>query len=193
MHVGVIAGRGVEAGFLEATAESAVRLSDALGFDELPEFSLQEIDDEQLTTNRRGQVDCTVIDNLPAFVNGGLTVVVTSRDLGVGDDYPRPLNFLYGISHKGRGNLLMSTHRMRTTGDFAALTLHESGHSFGLVEAGQPNYDRISSFAGHCVNPCVMQPGNDYADLQKMVRQNQSRDPFCGDCSGFLGRVLRPA
>lgn len=168
---------------LIAAASSIVRLADSMGFRGDPDVSLQTLADDVLTLNRRGQVDRTVIDTMP--YDDKLRLIVTARDLGVGDAETARLSFVFGTSRLGR--VIMSTQRLQTTDDFGALTLHEAGHAEGLVQASQRNYDRLSSFSGHCVNRCVMLPGNSYTDMRSMVKRYQSDDPFCGDCSDFLG------
>jgi len=188
--VNIVAERSVENEFLVAAAGSSLRLSEAAGLTGESDFRVQEIGDNDLKTNRLGQVDCAAIDTIPEFVRGGLTMVITARDLGVGPSHPRRLNFVFGMSHNAKGKLILSTHRMRSTGDFGALATHEGGHSLGLVNPLMKNYDNDNFFPGHCVNDCVMQPAHSYDDMPNMVRQNERAHPFCGDCTGYLNFIL---
>ena len=178
----ILAEAAVAPEYLEAAAGSIVQLADGMGIQTDPDITLKTIPDELLTLNRRGQVDRTVIDALPS--DERLRLLITARDLGAGDAESSRLNYLFGTSRLGR--VIMSTLRVRSVDDFGALVLHESGHAEGLVQPSARNYDRISKFGGHCVNRCLMQPGNSYADMQSMVTRYRSSDPFCGDCSGFL-------
>lgn len=189
MPVNLVADSGVEQEHIVAVCASAYQLSEAIGLPTDPELRVQRIGDRVLRMNSRGQIDESVINDLAPLRNGGLTFVVVSKDLGVPDSYPRQLNFLFGVSNKNTGNVILSTHRMQTVEDVQALALHESGHSVGLVSETARNYDRLSSFAGHCVNDCVMVPGNSYADMVKMRSRIEQPHPFCGDCTGFLSRM----
>lgn len=168
---------------LIAATISIVRLADSMGFRGDPDVSFKTIQNNVLTLNRNGQIDRTVIDAMP--YEDKLRLIVTARDLGVGDAERARLNFVFGTSRLGR--VIMSTQRLQTSDDFGALTLHEAGHAEGLVQTSQSNYDRLSSFGGHCVNQCLMLPGNSYTDMQSMVRRYHSHNPFCDDCSDFLG------
>lgn len=185
----IIAEAAVAPEYLEAAAGSIVRLADSMGVQTDPDITLRTIPDEVLTLNSRGQVDRTIIDAVP--YDDSLKVLVTARDLGVGDSETSRLNYVFGTSRLGR--LIMSTLRVQTSDDFGSLVLHEAGHAEGLVQPTARNYDRVSGFGGHCVNLCLMLPGNSYADMQSMVSRYRSNDPFCGDCSSFLlGRPRLP-
>lgn len=191
LHVNLIAERGVEREFIDAAAASALQLADAMGMSQEPQYDLHTIEESVLAVNRKGQVDAAVLDTITPFTLGGLSMLIVSRDLGVGDTYPRPLNFVYGVSTMAKGNLVVSTHRMQSVGMFQTLTLHEAGHAVGLVTDTAPNYDRVSSFAGHCVKRCIMRPGNNISDMQKLTRDAHVHGPFCGDCSGYLRSRVR--
>lgn len=185
----LLAEAAVASDYLEAAAGSVIRLADSMGVQTEPDITLKVIPDDVLSLNSRGQVDRTVIDAVP--YDDSLRVLVTARDLGVGDAEPSRLNYVFGTSRLGR--VIMSTLRMRTSDDFGALALHEAGHAEGLVQPTARNYDHISSSGGHCVNQCLMLSGNSYADVQPMVSRYRSNDPFCGDCSSFLlGRPRLP-
>ena len=174
---------------LEAAAGSIMQLADSMGIQADPDITLSTIPDDLLALNSRGQVDRTVIDAIP--YDDSLRVLVTARDLGAGDSESSPLNYVFGTSRLGR--VVVSTLRVRTSDDFGSLVLHEAGHAEGLVQLSARNYNRFSGFGGHCVNQCLMLPGNSYADMQSMVTRYRSSAPFCGDCSDFLlGRPRLP-
>lgn len=192
MPVTIVADRRLDEDLFVGAVSFAWQLSDAYGIGYDPQLSIQRISEGDLRHNRLGQVDCTVIDDLPRFANKGITAVVVAKDLGVPDNYRRPLNFLYGVSNFRSGNFIMSTHRLKLPEDAGAIALHEAGHSLGLVPETAPNYDRLSSFPGHCQNVCIMRPGSGYSDDEKMVKHIDSHDPFCVDCIALL-RGMRHA
>src|SRR5688572_32096069 len=84
---------------LESAAAAIIRLADSMGCGD-PKISLKPLPDELLPLNQRGQVDRTIINGFPQ--DESLRLVVTGRDLGVGDDEPTNLNFVFGTSRLGR-------------------------------------------------------------------------------------------
>ncbi|QQS20027.1 hypothetical protein IPL85_01020 [Candidatus Saccharibacteria bacterium] len=151
-------------------------------------FSRERLEGD-LSTLPSGQVDAPgILDALPAWNGMGLTVVATGRDLG----HPG-MNYLFGQSSFARGKAIFSTCRLADNpAAISGLVTHELGHSFGLVRRDANNYARLSSFAGHCANPCIMRPANNKQEMLAgiaMMLLKPETSGFCGDCVTVLGNV----
>lgn len=148
--------------------------------------SSSRIQYETLSVLPSGQVDASVIDSLPSWTGQTANVVLTSRDLG-----HEGLNFIFGMSKYGQGNAILSSARLAQE-ELLALAVHELGHAFFLVTETSRQYDRVSAFAGHCTNPCVMQPVNNIDDMQlayEKVLAAPAAAGFCDDCRSDLSRL----
>ncbi len=133
------------------------------------------------------QVDANIIDGLKSWQNGALSIVATGEDLG-----HRSVNFLFGMSKTGQGQVIVSSYRLSPEQLFAT-TVHEIGHSFGLVEPSSERYDNSSSFAGHCaVDNCVMKEVNNVVDMQRAfnaISDNPTQAGHCDGCAADLSRT----
>jgi hypothetical protein len=136
----ILAEAAIASEHLEAAAGSIIQLADSMGVSTDPDITLKIIPDDVLALNSWGQVDRTVIDAVP--YDESLKLLVTARDLGVGDSEASRLNYVFGTSRLGR--VVMSTLRVRTSDDFGSLVLHEAGHAEGLVQPSERNYNRLS-------------------------------------------------
>ena len=138
--------------------------------------------DIELPELQTGQVDSTFIDKVHVDESTS-ALFVMSRDLGVVG-----LNFVFGSSAFNRRVAIVSSSRVDETSMFG-LVLHESGHMEGVVDEISPQYDRVSQFAGHCANDCVMQPVNNINDMKATAEKVMScphSAGFCNMCTADL-------
>jgi predicted Zn-dependent protease len=142
-----------------------------------------------------GQVDAKILEDYRSF--GGseycMNMLLTSRDMSV-----EKLNYLFGCSKAGQGNLIVSSARLDKNhlGDpyeFLTTLVHEAGHSLGLVHESQPRHDHNSAFPGHCRNECIMRAANNLGDIQTGTRllltHIHSTGGFCEGCSSDLAKI----
>lgn len=144
--------------------------------------------DRQLPRVNRRQVDSAIVETGTPWSDRSFTAFVTANDLGASDVN---VGFCYGRARNAGGNIIISAARLEQT-DMLGLTLHESGHAVGLVQPDMEQYDRISNFAGHCGNSCVMETVNGPRDMRVVVDKilaNTVTIGFCGDCHGFMQRA----
>jgi predicted Zn-dependent protease len=71
------------------------------------------------------------------------------------------------------------------------LTLHELGHSFGLVRKNRAHSAigilGTKQGANHCLNNCVMSEDKfDFIWIRKASRRFDSHIPYCEDCLKYL-------
>lgn len=147
------------------------------------------LDDDRLDTLPTGQVDSeAALDALPAWYNRSLVVIATGLDLG-----RRGRDYLFGLSSIGRGKIIFSTHRLGgNTLAIMGVEVHELGHAFGLVDEREQRYDRMSRFAGHCANDCIMRPANNLQEMREgtdRIRRLHNTSGFCDGCADHLHRV----
>lgn len=143
--------------------------------------------DEQLP--RIGdQIDSATINDIPAWEDSSMHVMVVRSDLGASD---ARLNFCYGRSRYASGNFIVSAARLSEE-EILGAAVHEAGHAVGLVAPDMPQYNSSSSFDGHCVNECVMQAVNTLEEMRGTTRHvlgNMATAGFCDDCDGHLQKV----
>ncbi|MBC7581662.1 hypothetical protein H7097_02210 [Aeromicrobium sp.] len=128
------------------------------------------------------QVDSdTLLESFQAWPNRTLLVMAIAKDLG-----HKGVNFLFGQSKFSEGKVVFSTARLEDSPlAIIGVVSHEIGHAYGLVSEHKPNYDAVSQFAGHCVNPCVMQSVNDKGEMIRsagMIQTRPEQSGFCDDC-----------
>jgi predicted Zn-dependent protease len=149
----------------------------------------EPINEDELAMLNPTQVDGdALLNSVPNWPETGVLAVAIAQDLG-----HKQTNFLFGLSKFEAGKAIFSTFRLEDSPvALAGLVAHELGHVFGLVGQHKPNYDRISQFAGHCVNPCLMQPVNTKEEMivaANMVADRPAQSGFCDDCTGHLRQV----
>lgn len=158
---------------------------------QMPQFgrmtmSTHDIGDSVLRTLVNGQVATDVLSDIVPWSNGGPNLILTARDIG-----HRSVNYLFGISQFGTGNALISSHRLEDE-EVYALTTHELGHAFSLVREDASQYDKVSVFAGHCINTCVMKPVNSKEDMRlafSTIAHNPACGGFCDNCRSDLRKL----
>jgi predicted Zn-dependent protease len=174
--------QGVEDNYLDATKLAHEALY-AIG-GAAPVISLKPLSLE-LPELATGQVDSAFINTVMPEA-GVSALFITARDLGaVG------LNFCFGRSAFNQRAAIVSSHRISDTTMFG-LSLHELGHSVGLVGEDAQQYDRVSRFAGHCANTCVMEPVNSIVEMDAAVTKyiaNPMTAGFCQPCSSDLAEL----
>lgn len=135
-----------------------------------------------LPTLPSGQYDSEWIERVSAD-KGSSFLVITNQDIGA-----KSLDFCYGRSAFNRRASIVSASRI-TPVTMTGLALHEIGHSLGLVETSVARYDRISRFAGHCANTCVMEPINNIDEMNGTVDKMLScphSGGFCAECARHI-------
>lgn len=146
-----------------------------------PRFSIKPLG-IQLPLLPTGQVDSAFI-NLVKPEDEVTALIITQRDLG-----GMGLNFCFGRALFNGRAAIVSTNRVGAATLFG-LTLHELGHSAGLVAECSTQYDRVSSFAEHCANTCVMEPVNTLNAMDKAVDKYMDSKltfGFCDPCVSDL-------
>lgn len=139
-----------------------------------PSVAVKKLDIE-LPTLPTGQIDSSFIDRV-SVEDGSSAMFVMSRDLGA-----RGLNFCFGRSAYNQHASIVSGARVEPTTMFG-LGLHELGHSEGVVAESAPNYDRVTSFGGHCINLCVMQPVNNIDEMNATIEKFMNHPHSAGFC-----------
>jgi predicted Zn-dependent protease len=167
---------GVEAVGTQVAAVGGLQLETIPTSNDFPRLPSFQVDGDGL------------LDSFPNWPDNSLFIIATAQDLG-----HRETNFLFGLSKYALGKAIFSTHRL---GDsplaITGLVAHELGHSFGLVGEHKANYDRLSRFAGHCINTCLMQPVNTKQEMIKAagsIAERPETSGFCDDCAADLRRV----
>lgn len=173
----------------EALVAGLVDIGEQLGRAGGLEIVTGEIDGDSFTKLPSGQVDSgAVLDSFPAWPQRSLVVVATGLDLGA-----KGLNFLFGRSSLASGKAIFSTHRLGGNAlAIMGVEIHELGHAYGLVGDHESRYDRVSRFAGHCMNDCIMRPANDLREMLEgadRIRHMPETSGFCDDCANHLNRI----
>lgn len=174
--------QGVEDNYLDATKLAHEALYSVGGTE--PVINIKPLSFE-LPVLATGQVDSEYIQRVVPE-EGVSALFVTARDLGaIG------MNFCFGRSAFNQRAAIVSSHRISDATMFG-LSLHELGHSVGLVAEHAPQYNRVSRFVGHCINTCVMEPVNNINEMDATVTKyimNPAYAGFCPPCSSNLAEL----
>jgi hypothetical protein len=185
----------VEPGVNEAAIGAAVCATDILGSNLPPSLGGLEADVVRLDHHfpsipGHNQVDASFIEcgDLPAWADESLNVFVTNRPLRLGRAV------LHGYARIGDGIAIASAARLDRNNphvplELLAVTLHESGHAFGLVNEGARQYNRATD---HCGNLCIMESGaeREPIDVAKLALGERGiQGGFCQDCRDDLSRL----
>lgn len=175
--------QGVGSNYIDAAKLAYDTLGNVTG--ETARMTVQELD-FTLPSLANGQIDSEIIENI-ATNRGNSILIVTRRDLGAAG-----LNYIFGRSTDGRRSAIVSSRRLVDT-TMVGLTVHELGHSVGSVSDNSPQYNRDTSFAGHCANECVMEPVNNISEMNATVEKIMAHPHtagFCLECARDLAHNL---
>lgn len=173
----------------EALVTGIVQIGEQLGGVGGLSVDVGTLDGDRLGKLPTGQVNsAATLNSLPVWYNSSLVVVATGLDLG-----HRDMNYLFGQSSMGKGRAVFSTHRLKGNAlAIIGVEVHELGHAFGLVDRREQRYDRISRFAGHCVNDCIMRPANNLQEMLQgadRISRLWGTSGFCDGCADHLHKV----